>query len=231
MKNLVILFFVVLGFISCQYKSGSGNIITETRKSENFKAISISGGFEVELRQAPEVEVVVEADDNLMEYIETKVRKEELVIRLDDLNVHDAHLKVFIAAPSVNALKTSAGAEIVVKDMLKSGNVVRLKASSGSQIKTSVDAPEVRADASSAGNIEISGRTRDFYAETSSGSPISAGELLSENTEAGASSGSTAKVHASVKLHAKASSGASISYRGSAVVSKETSSGGSVEKE
>ena len=231
MKNLIILFALLVSCISCRYKSGSGNIITETRKAGPFKAVSISGGFEVELRQAPEVEVIVEADDNLMEYIETKVRREELVIRLDDLNVHDAHLKVFIAAPSVNAIKTSAGAELVVRDILKSGEAVRLKASSGSQIKTTVDAPEVRADASSAGNIEVSGRTKDFYAESSSGSEINAPDLLSENTEADASSGSTIKVHASVKLRGKASSGASVRYRGAAVVSKETSSGGSVEKE
>ncbi len=231
MQKLVILFTAVLFFSACRYKTGSGNIVTEVRETSSFTGISVSGGFEVELRQSGNEEVVVEADDNIIKYVNTKVRKGELVINLDDLNVHDAHLKVLISAPSINSIKVSAGSDFLVKDELKSGEKIRLKASSGSQIKSAVDAPEVEADASSAGEISISGRTRDFNAETSSGASIMAKELLSENTVVQASSGSTAKVHASVKLEAKASSGANITYRGAASVQKSTSSGGAVEKD
>ena len=231
MQKLVILFTAVLFFSACRYKTGSGNIVTEVRETSSFTGISVSGGFEVELRQSGNEEVVVEADDNIIKYVNTKVRKGELVINLDDLNVHDAHLKVLISAPSINSIKVSAGSDFLVKDELKSGEMIRLKASSGSHIKSTVDAPEVEADASSAGEISISGRTRDFNAETSSGASILAKELLSENTVVQASSGSTANVHASVKLEAKASSGASITYRGAASVQKSTSSGGAVEKE
>jgi len=231
MQKLVILFTAVLFLSACRYKTGSGNIVTEVRETGSFTGVSVSGGFEVELRQSGNEEVVVEADDNIIKYINTKVGKGELVINLDDLNVHDAHLKVLISAPSINSIKVSAGSDFLVKDELKSGEKIRLKASSGSHIKSAVDAPEVEADASSAGEISISGRTRDFNAETSSGASILAKELLSENTVVQASSGSTAKVHASVKLEAKASSGASITYRGAASVQKSTSSGGAVEKE
>ena len=231
MQKLVILFTAVLFFSACRYKTGSGNIVTEVRETSSFTGISVSGGFEVELRQSGNEEVVVEADDNIIKYVNTKVRKGELVINLDDLNVHDAHLKVLISAPSINSIKVSAGSDFLVKDEQKSGEMTRLKASSGSHSKSTVDAPEVEADASSAGEISISGRTRDFNAETSSGASILAKELLSENTVVQASSGSTANVHASVKLEAKASSGASITYRGAASVQKSTSSGGAVEKE
>ncbi len=231
MQKLGIFIIAILLFSACRYKSGSGNIVTEVRETGSFTGIRVSGGFEVELRHAGNEEVIVEADDNIIKYINTNVRKGELVINLDDLNVHDAHLKVLISAPSINSIKVSAGSDFIAKDELKSDGIIILKASSGSKIKTAVDAPGVEADASSAGEISISGRTKDFNAETSSGASILAKELLSENTVVQASSGSTAKVHASVKLEATASSGANVSYRGAASVQKSTSSGGAVEKE
>ena len=122
-----------------------------------------------------------------------------LKIKMDQINLHDAHLKVYVTAPEINNIKTSASATVVSKDVLRSGQAIRLHSSSGSEITTELDAPDIFADASSGAQIEMSGKTRNFDAESSSGSSIQAKKLLSENTTARVSSGATADVHASVK--------------------------------
>ncbi|MFT3911104.1 MAG: head GIN domain-containing protein [Ferruginibacter sp.] len=224
-----------LGFIiiaSCVYKRGSGNIITQTKTTGPFKGLEIAGGFEVEIKNGPTENVVVEADDNLMKYIDVKVVDNELRVRLEQINISDAHLKIFITAPEVNKVIASAGAEINVKDALKSAGTINVKASSGSNIKTALDAPGVKADVSSGGEITLSGRTKDIHASSSSGSSIEAAELLSENSYVTASSGGSVHVNASVSVDASASSGGNISYRGAATaVKKSESSGGEVSKD
>jgi hypothetical protein len=232
MRKIVVAILVIGMMGSCMYKKGSGNIIKQDRSTGSFKGVDISGGFEVEIKSGPSENVVVEADDNLLKYIEVKVVDNELKIRLEHINVTDAHLKVFITAPEINNLDASGGSEVVVQDVLKSAGTISVKASSGSNIKTALDAPEIKADVSSGGELTLSGRTKDLHATSSSGSSITAGELLSENSYVNVSSGASAHVYASVSLDASASSGGNISYRGAAAsVKKSESSGGEVEKE
>ena len=211
--------------------SGSGNIITQTRSTGDFKRISTSSGFNVELKTGPVTEVVIEADDNVMKYLETSVSGDDLVIGLKgNVSLSNVHLKAYITAPQIDGIKASSGAHVTVTDILKNAGKLSFDASSAGGITANLDAPEVDADASSGATIKLTGKTRSFEATASSGSNIKAGELLSENTKANSSSGSTCTVHASVSLDANASSGASVHYYGAANVQKTVSSGGSVDK-
>ena len=185
----------------------------------------------MEVRPGSPYKVVVEADDNLMNDIETTVEGGKLKIRMKDrINVRNAHLKVFVNAPTLNSLESSAAADMNVIGVLSADQTIRVKASSGSSIKADVDAPAVDADASSGSELDLSGRTRSLNAQSSSGASINADELLSENTTAETSSGASADVHASVQLNAKASSGGTVKYRGAGTVVKKESSGGNLEK-
>jgi hypothetical protein len=71
MKHFLILLFTIFTLASCDQTTGSGNIVTETRKTSIFDAISVGGSFEVEVKTGEVISVVVEADDNIMKYIET----------------------------------------------------------------------------------------------------------------------------------------------------------------
>jgi hypothetical protein len=231
MKKYFLLIPVITLFLSCNFTTGSGNIVSEKRTVGSFHGVSASQGFDVEIKIGPVQEVIIEADDNLVGEVKTKVRDGILKISLDRHNVNNAHLKAFITAPSINSLTTSSAAIIITKDELNSDGEIKIEASSGSNINAKVNAPLVNAQSSSGSEITLSGRTKDFAAKSSSGSSLKAFDLLSENTKASGSSGATVHVHASVKLDASASSGANITYRGGANVYKSVSSGGGVSKE
>lgn len=229
MKKLLLLPAIIFLLQACDYKSGSGNIVTEKRNPGMFSGIDVSGGFEVEIRiGAPSI--TVEADDNFIHDIQTEVRNGKLYIKLDERTIRDAHLKVFVIAPEINSINASSASNVLVKDQLKSDRI-EMHASSGSQIESLIDAPVCEATASSGGEIKLSGKTRQLEAEASSGSAINADRLQSENTTVKASSGGNARVHASLTLNASASSGGNILYTGGANVQKSVSSGGAVNKQ
>jgi hypothetical protein len=231
MKHFLILLLIVFTLASCNHKTGSGNIVTETRNTGNFDAISVGGSFEVEVKTGDVTSVVVEADDNIIKYIETRVSGTTLKIGTEDLNNYsDVHMKILITAPGIKRIKASASADVYVLDVLAGKDKLIFGSSSGASIKAEIDAPEVSADVSSGASINLKGKTKTYSAQASSGAEIRSRELLSENTTVKVSSGASASVHASVSLQANASSGASVSYHGAAIVNQSVSSGGSVNK-
>jgi hypothetical protein len=232
MKQAVLLCSaILLLFSSCNYTSGSGNIVTEKRTVGQFTGLNVSNAFEVEVKIGPVQEVTVEADDNLIKYVRTEVSGNTLKIRTEDLNnLNNAHLKVHITTPELKSVTASAAAEVKVLDLVKGAGTLNFDASSAAEIEAEVDAPEVNAGASSGSSVRLSGKTKNYKAEASSGSSIKTKDLLAENTNISVSSGADADVYASVSLVADASSGGDINYHGAASVKQSTSSGGSVNK-
>jgi hypothetical protein len=230
MKYLALFALVVFSY-SCKYsKSGSGNIITETRNVNDFSAISVSQAIEVDIQQGTQTSVQVEADDNIMSYVETVNKGGELSIRLKNMtNIRNATVKVHITAPNVESFTTASSAKIKSIGLLSSSNQFEIDASSASKISLQMQAPSIKMESSSAAELNISGKTRDANVEASSGSSIDAQNLKAENVTASGSSGSTVKVFASVSIDASSSSGSNIIFIGGAPsVKKNESSGGSV---
>lgn len=231
MKEVLFLFISIITLASCSFTTGSGNIISETRTVSNFDGINVGGSFDVEVKIGPVASVVVEADDNVMKYIETTVSGNTLNIHTEGLhNISDVHMKVYITTPSLKNVKASASADVEVLDIIENTGKLSFRASSSASIRAEVNAPEVETDASSSATITLSGKTRNHDAQASSSANIRSFELLSENTTAKASSSADIEVHASVHLDARASSSGSVDYKGAATVSKSESSSGSVDK-
>ncbi len=231
MKKILLIVNILGLMVGCEHRSGSGNIVSQTRNVGKFKGVSVGGDFDVEIKIGSPAKVVVEADDNLIDDIDVAEKDGELKISMNDgLSFNDAQMKVFITTPELNLIKSSASAEVVVLDEMQSDRKVVLKASSGSSINAAVNSPATEADASSGAEIVVKGRTKTFEAESSSGASVKASELLSENTIAQSSSGASTSVHASLQLNAKASSGGSVTYRGAASAVIKESSGGSITK-
>lgn len=232
MKNLLLVCLVLLTLVGCDHKTGSGNMVTRTEDVASFSKLKVSGAFYIEVVPgSAEQRVQVTADDNIMEDVLVSVEDGELEIKMrSGTNYDNVYPKVIINIASLEKISTSASAKVQVKNTLKSSGKIQLETSSAGNIIADVDAPSIDADASSGSTIELSGRTKNYNAQGSSGSTINSAELLSENTDVQASSGASAKVHASVSLKAQASSGGSVNYKGAAAVSSKESSGGSISK-
>ena len=232
MKQFAFYFLALVALSSCNQRTGSGNVITQKRQTGDFTGVSVGGAFTVEIKNGPVTEVEVEADDNIMELIETRVKGNTLKIRTKDgSGINNATFKVYVTAPEINSINTSGAANIKVTNQLKSSRKISFDVSGAAEIKAAVDAPEMYAEVSGAGNIELSGRTKDYVAKVSGSGDIKSFNLLSENTEVKVSGAGSAKVHASVKLKADASGAGNIHYKGGASVQQHTSGAANIKND
>jgi hypothetical protein len=229
MKQLLFCLITLVALASCNQRTGSGDIVTEKRQTGDFTGIAVGSAFEVEIRTGPVTAVEVEADDNLIKYIDTRVSGGILKITTrNSFSFNNSHLKVFVTAPEIRSIKTSGAADVKAIDLLKSSGKISLDVSGAGEIKATVDAPEIYAEASGAGNIELSGRTRDYKLKVSGSGDIKSFDLQSEHTDVDVSGAGSAQVHASVNLKADASGAGEVRYKGGASVQQKTSGAGNV---
>ncbi len=230
MKYISILFCVLL-FTACRYsKRGSGNIVTETRKTSNFTAIDAAGPIHVQIKKGTAQSVTVQADDNIMRLVETTVTGNTLNIKLRKINnLRNATINVTVVVTEFTEASASASAEIKSEETIGSDSKINLTASSAAKIEVKLNVPAVNVNASSGADIDLAGNTKNIQAEASSGSQINAAALKAENAKGNASSGADIKLFGSVSIDASASSGGQVNYTGGAAnVIKNVSSGGGV---
>ncbi|NUY81050.1 DUF2807 domain-containing protein [Flavobacterium sp. MAH-1] len=212
---------------------GSGNVKTETRKIDGaFTKVQSERGLDVVIEQADQVSVVVEADDNVINGIKTRLEGDKLIITSDYNSYSNvASKKVTVKMPKISSLEAESGSSLTSSGNLRSEDL-DLSTSSGADMKVVVEADNLSAGSSSGSHLEVTGKALDFRTDSSSGSEIKAGDLLANDVSADASSGSNILVHPLVKLDGKASSGGSVRYNNDPKsFTKDESSGGSVSKQ
>jgi len=235
-SKAIVGFVAALLFASCSFggKSvdGSGKVTTQTRTvSGDYTIVSAATGLEVYVVQGNTASIIVEADDNLQQYIKTEVEGNELRIYAD-VNIDNAGAKrITVTLPKIEGLEASSAAILKSKTVIK-GNDIDLSANSGASVEVGVDAKTVNCEASSNGTLKVSGRTTNLDTASSSGGSINATALTAEDAETEASSGGSATVNVTGKLTADASSGGSITYTNNPkTIKSNATSGGSVNKE
>jgi hypothetical protein len=209
--------------------NGNKNVITETRSaSEDFTKIKISTGLDLYLTQGPRNEIIVEADENLHDIIITEIKDGTLKI-YSEKNIWRAKArKVYVTIETLEGLSATSGADVYAKDIIKANNV-NIAATSGADIRISLDADSVKTSATSGAGIEVSGIANNHTASSTSGASIDAYELRSKNVTVRVTSGADINVFASESIDAKATSGGDIDFKGSPKnVNKKSNSGGSI---
>jgi hypothetical protein len=236
--KFILVLLCTLLFASCNYSinlksiTGSGTVVKENRAvTDSFKSIELSNAIDLELEQSDKTEIIVEADDNLIGNIRTRIENGVLIIDCDYDSFLDVESKkVIVRMPLIEELKASSASSMTSKNILK-GDEITIRASSAANIKLELEYDRVNAKASSASTIVLYGLALDLTTNASSGSEIEANDLLANDVNAGASSGASIIIHPIVNLKAKASSGGSIQYsKTPQSMERKASSGGSIDK-
>ncbi len=211
--------------------SGNGNVVTEDRPvTSDFDAVKGSAGLDVFLTEGDENKIVVEADENLMEVIETEITNGELRIGTNKSIRRSKSQKVHVTYVSLNKVSASSGSDVISNSVIKSENL-SLDSSSGADLEVEIIAKEVYADVSSGADLKVSGRAERLVAEASSGSDLKARDLEVKKCKANASSGADIVVNVREEIEGRASSGGDIRYYGDpTAVSVKDGASGSVRK-
>lgn len=206
-------------------------MISNDRTVGNFTSVKVNNGIRMNITSGDVLKVNVEADDNVIDDVETTVEGDELIVRFSDkFSFQNTNITVNLVMPEVKRISASGGSTINSKDQLPKTDAMVIKSSGGSTVNANVDARTLDLESSGGATFKISGRSQLVSIDASGGASVNTYELLSETANIKASGGASVKAYASINVDAGASSGASISYKGnpSGNIKKNESGGGSV---
>ena len=151
MKSIKILLFLLFGvslnscFLAVNYgdEDGNGNMKTEERYvNQNFDEIIGSGGLEIYLTEGSENKIIVEADENLLEIIETTISDGILTVQTKKNIISSKAKRVLITFKNLSVVKANSGATIIGKSIIRN-KILTLESSSGANIDMEVFAKEL----------------------------------------------------------------------------------------
>ncbi|MBN1387314.1 MAG: DUF2807 domain-containing protein [Bacteroidales bacterium] len=212
--------------------TGNGNVEKEERKATEFTGVSTSSAIDVYLSQGNNHRIVVEADENLLEYIVTEVKDDVLRVYPDDVSILRAErMRVYVTIKNVEYISTSSAGDVIGETPVKSENL-KISASSSGDVKLEVYAKELKLKTSSAGDIILKGTADYVEASTSSAGDIKAYELEVKEADLSSSSAGDIQITVTERLKARASSAGDIYYYGNPefVDAKSSSCGDVVRK-
>jgi len=206
----------------------------EKRTVGSFQAIKVSDGIDLYIIQGTEEGLVVSATELAhRDKMKTTVENGELKIYLDGVtawNWKNRKLKAYVSVKSLNKLRASGGADVIIQGELKTDKL-HLVLTGGSDFTGQVAVTDLTIDQSGGSDVHMKGNAVNVKIGASGGSDFKGFDLIAEYAIIDVSGGSDVTLTVNKEMAAEASGGSDVNYKGNPVIKyKSATGGGSVSK-
>ena len=238
MKRIIgIGFLLILVLSSCNWMGwrqikGNGNLITQDRTVTKADKIKLEGSFDVEISQGPTTSVKVEADENLVPYIITRVEGGYLVIKTKNgVSFSSEHeIKVYVTTDKLEKVELAGSGNVTGKNKFTGGSKLELKIAGSGDIKMEINTPDILSEIAGSGSITLKGETQNETIKIAGVGDFTGDEMKAENATVKIAGSGNVKVFADMKLDVSIAGVGSVYYKGAANVTQHISGSGDVKK-
>jgi Putative auto-transporter adhesin, head GIN domain len=235
-KFLLFLLLPLFFFSSCRYVGGkrirgNGNVRTETRSPGSFRSVSSHGSFDVFVSSGDQA-VKIEAEENLLPYIETYVEGYTLHVGTKDNYwlSPGRKVKIFVSSPDYESIRSYGSGDIIGESKITNSSKLELGVNGSANIKMDIDAPEINTETNGSGDIFLRGETKSFEGEIHGSGNIKALDLRSGDATIKIYGSGDAEVFVDRKLDVHVAGSGDVNYRGNAQISSSVAGSGRVKK-
>lgn len=212
---------------------GSGVVTTEDREVSNFSSVELRGAGNLDIKQTGEETLSVEAEDNLIDRIETSVEGETLIIQIKNpwffwsfwptkeinysLSVDDLEKVSISGSGSAKADKLSA-------------DDFEINISGSGNVDLTLDVKNLDIDISGSGKVILDGTSTKNDLNISGSGKYDAQNLSSETVKINISGSGESIVNAKKLLDVKISGSGKVQYLGSPDIDQDISGSGSIKR-
>jgi hypothetical protein len=113
-STAILVLFIMTMTTSCEKVKGKGEVITETRTTGTYNAVSLAISANVYITQGAVYELRLNGQENILDEIVTEVEGDRLVIRVRKGVILGNHepVRVYITAPAVTHLDVSGSGDL-----------------------------------------------------------------------------------------------------------------------
>ncbi|UYW02442.1 DUF2807 domain-containing protein [Flavobacterium agricola] len=177
---LICLFISISTSAIAQKKiNGNGQVQTETRKTNAYESIKLIGSSNVTLVHGTVGELTVTAESNILNYLETYVENNELVIRLKPNHNFNTTkgVQVVVPAQKISQVTLTGSGKIATKNTTLQAKKINLSLSGSGDMELAIEAEAVQAQVNGSGDMALNGKTQDLNAAVKGSGDIDASKL------------------------------------------------------
>ena len=223
----------LLFFNSCKKVVGDGPVVTETRTAATFNEIEFSVPGDVVYIDADEREIIIEAQRNIINVIETYVSGNELKVRIkDNTSIGSSKgVHITVKGPAVRSLKLSGSGNLSVPGTFAANDAKLRISGSGKMMINKIEALNFEVTISGSGNIDIlDGIANEADLNISGSGDLDMVNVISQKMETQTSGSGTMKVNVSDVLDARISGSGDVYYKGTPALNVSISGSGKIIK-
>lgn len=231
----VVVSVMVLSVLACQVGGltgvrGSGNVVEEVREVSGFTGVALAGIGDLTIEVGERESLGIEAEDNLMTYLETEVRNGVLEIGVQDgVNLNSTRpVRFYLTVEELDTIVLSGSGDIEAPDLEAERFSVTISGS-GDVKMGDLSADILNVTISGSGNLDIAGgRVEDQDITISGSGEYQAGGLNSGSVEMTISGSGNATIWATDSLDVRISGSGSVNYYGNPRTTFSASGSGEV---
>ncbi|MBO9201265.1 MULTISPECIES: head GIN domain-containing protein [Niastella] len=237
MKNSHLALCAIVLFIvssSCKKITGKGPVVVESRQTATFDGLNVKIPAEVYFKQDSAFKIEIQAQENILEEIETAVINNELQVRFrhGDTKIRSSDgISVFVNGPDVRSFTVDGSGYLEIPNLITPANLGLHVKGSGNIKVNNVTTTEVNADIDGSGIITVnSGNANTNNLRISGSALLNASGLMVKDARASIKGSGNIQLFATQTLDASISGSGSILYKGSPAVTTHVSGSGTVSK-
>jgi hypothetical protein len=231
---VTVLVVLVLVGQGCDIKviRGSGAVIEEEREVSDFDSIQMTGLGNVYVELGDEETLTIEAEDNLLKYLKSKVKGRALEIGTkDNVNLHPQEpINFFLTVKELDSIEISGSGDVRLPDW-RAGSFSIVVSGSGDVRIDSLSANWLDVEISGSGHVDVSdGQVEKQNIEISGSGDYRARDLECSRAEVHVSGSGEATLWALDELELDISGSGDVYYVGDPHIEKEVSGSGDIER-
>jgi hypothetical protein len=194
-------------------KKGNGEIITETRKLNEFDEIEIDGQATVFLQQGTKPSVAVKIDSNLVEFVKTEVSGMKLKIKETKCIEEITEYEIYITTVNLSRLEVDGSVEVKGENTIKSEKL-HIKTISSGEINLNLDVDDLETVTKGSGEVKLAGRAMQLEIELAGAGSLDAFRLQAKEADADVNGAGTCKINVSEEFYGDVSGSGKLYYKG-----------------
>ncbi len=199
-----------------QLIQASGNVVSEEFTITGFDGVQVSHAFTVDISQGDEFSVIVDIDENLIEYLQVVKAGNTLKIGLEPDHryvISAATRRAKVTMPELTGLDVSGASQGTISGF-KSSSALTIDLSGASQLSGDIECGDGRFDVSGASELSLRGSAENLIIGASGASRVELSLFPGVDAKVEASGASRVTVNASGRLDVDASGASHVTYLG-----------------
>lgn len=207
---------------------GSGQVVAEERSISGVRRVNVANQGDLTIEIGDEEKLVVEAEENLQDYLIADVRGGELVLRTqNNTNIRPTQdIHYILTVKELEGLQVTSSGDIQAPELQADGFTIKVSSSGDIHIEA-LYADRVEVDITSSGSVIIDEGMLGYQdISISSSGSYDAREIDSLNARVKISSSGSARIWVRDELDVNISSSGNVYYRGDPQLNVRTTSSG-----